>query len=625
MMPPPEASRLSASSGGAPARQPVQLKSEACAPGTRGQIMTDLSGSFGSPHFKGGNYTYESMCTWVISANERQVIVLFFSDFALEQSADCSFDSVTVWDGSRVIGKFCGSAFIPPITSNTNKLMIMFISDAKVEDKGFRAFYRIVDQEKLHGEDSKLLPGQEIPPPISQPDGQTPPGSPGFMGQGQFPGQQPGGQFPGGPGQQPGGQFPGGPGQQPGGQFPGGPGQQPGGQFPGGPGQQPGGQFPGGPGQQPGGQFPGGPGQQPGGQFPGGPGHQPGQQRGGPGMPPMGQGQQPGGQFPGQQPGGAPGQGNRPPPAMPQVGSNDGFLRSSQHVGYHTQIQKMTLKTCGRVPGNEFGVFFSDDCQGALIHRRWVLSTTRCLHLPPTPETDVSFSSVIDWGSNKTIGNVQQVAIRNFKIQNQQPKWFTGFALVQLAKPADYGEGQGPGMVCLPTDNDDDDTPDGSCEFPTAQSHFLYSKHRLTNDKCSQILLNTQGIGIGADRFHMFECYLVQDVAGVNENSLVNHVENLPVASKYCQLDDEMRSRSFFREIPMKFCKDYQDSWQINGVLLQVLSSDPTQCQGSQVQGSRPQMIAIYVRVSHFFEWIFTVTGDASSLDDGQTIKTHDF
>ena len=93
-------------------------------------------------------YPHGAICRWIIRGGPGRVIRLQWLTFALEQSPpECRFDSVTVYDNATMpntgglVGKYCGQALPPTITSTGDTLTIIFRSDSSVAAEGFTASY----------------------------------------------------------------------------------------------------------------------------------------------------------------------------------------------------------------------------------------------------------------------------------------------------------------------------------------------------------------------------------------------------------------------------------------------------------------------------------------------------
>lgn len=65
----------------------------------------------------------------------------------MEADDKCAYDNVAIYDGhstnGTLLARFCGNKIPPPITSITNKMLMVFRSDAYGEFSGFRATYKI--------------------------------------------------------------------------------------------------------------------------------------------------------------------------------------------------------------------------------------------------------------------------------------------------------------------------------------------------------------------------------------------------------------------------------------------------------------------------------------------------
>lgn len=97
-------------------------------------------------------YEHDADCLWVIVAPKGFIVQLSFQSFHLEQSSDCSLDSVTVYEGTAANGTkiqtFCGSNLPPISQSADNVLAIKFVSDSSVSGDGFNAQYVFIDSRR---------------------------------------------------------------------------------------------------------------------------------------------------------------------------------------------------------------------------------------------------------------------------------------------------------------------------------------------------------------------------------------------------------------------------------------------------------------------------------------------
>ncbi|XP_043114357.1 membrane frizzled-related protein [Puntigrus tetrazona] len=106
------------------------------------------SGSLSSPNHP-KPYPHQQLCTWHISVEDGHVVRLSFQNFSLEAQDVCEFDYVEVYDGTdadsdSVLGRFCGPAPPPDLTSSGPVMTVLFVADEGVADSGFHASFRAV-------------------------------------------------------------------------------------------------------------------------------------------------------------------------------------------------------------------------------------------------------------------------------------------------------------------------------------------------------------------------------------------------------------------------------------------------------------------------------------------------
>lgn len=88
-------------------------------------------------------------CHWRMDLPPGYRIKLFFPLMELEDqnilTDSCDFDSVAVYDGNSemdtLLGRWCGTEQPPPLTSRTNKLLVVLNTDRTIAFKGFSASY----------------------------------------------------------------------------------------------------------------------------------------------------------------------------------------------------------------------------------------------------------------------------------------------------------------------------------------------------------------------------------------------------------------------------------------------------------------------------------------------------
>uniref|UniRef100_A0A4W3K7X0 Cubilin n=1 Tax=Callorhinchus milii TaxID=7868 RepID=A0A4W3K7X0_CALMI len=110
-------------------------------------IVTDnIGGVITSPLYP-NNYPDNQNCSWIIQAQEPfKHVTLSFTDFAIESNGkNCSTDALQILDGDNYeappIGRYCGATILQPITSESNALVVNFVSNSGKSDKGFRTTY----------------------------------------------------------------------------------------------------------------------------------------------------------------------------------------------------------------------------------------------------------------------------------------------------------------------------------------------------------------------------------------------------------------------------------------------------------------------------------------------------
>ncbi|TSV15219.1 Procollagen C-endopeptidase enhancer 2 [Bagarius yarrelli] len=114
-----------------------------------GGKMTKPQGTINTPNWPEKNYPSGISCSWLITVEQNKVIEVKFGKFDVERDAYCRFDYVAFYNGgetdaSRRIGKYCGDKAPEPIVTNTNVLLVQFVSDQSVTSDGFIATYSSV-------------------------------------------------------------------------------------------------------------------------------------------------------------------------------------------------------------------------------------------------------------------------------------------------------------------------------------------------------------------------------------------------------------------------------------------------------------------------------------------------
>lgn len=111
-------------------------------------MLKTISGNFTSPSYP-NIYPNNMNCHWSVALPPGYRIKLFFLVMDLEDqnslTDSCDFDSVAVYDGDSEtdasLGRWCGAEQPPPLTSRTNKLLVVLNTDRDIAFKGFSASY----------------------------------------------------------------------------------------------------------------------------------------------------------------------------------------------------------------------------------------------------------------------------------------------------------------------------------------------------------------------------------------------------------------------------------------------------------------------------------------------------
>ncbi|XP_030624670.1 LOW QUALITY PROTEIN: cubilin [Chanos chanos] len=107
-----------------------------------GGYQTGEEGAISSPGYP-NNYPGPSRCAWLLEAPEGHTITLTFTYFHVEEHSQCSWDSVTIFNGGSpgapIIGQYCGTNSPGTVKSGSNKLAVVFLADHSVSRGGFTA------------------------------------------------------------------------------------------------------------------------------------------------------------------------------------------------------------------------------------------------------------------------------------------------------------------------------------------------------------------------------------------------------------------------------------------------------------------------------------------------------
>ncbi|XP_066485218.1 cubilin [Tiliqua scincoides] len=101
-------------------------------------------GSFNSPEFP-EPYPLNVECVWNIRSSPGNRLQLSFTEFQMEDSANCAKDYLEVWEGSfhdQLLGRYCGNSLPLNLTSITGHILwVKFVSDGSKSGIGFRATF----------------------------------------------------------------------------------------------------------------------------------------------------------------------------------------------------------------------------------------------------------------------------------------------------------------------------------------------------------------------------------------------------------------------------------------------------------------------------------------------------
>jgi hypothetical protein len=112
-----------------------------CRAGTLVEIR-GLAGSIQLPLSGTGNYANNAACRWRIVVPSSKLVQVTFRRLGIEQSPDCQYDRVSVFDGpdngSTLIGTYCGTLLPQELIQSTGSvLFVYFVSDIEDGGQGF--------------------------------------------------------------------------------------------------------------------------------------------------------------------------------------------------------------------------------------------------------------------------------------------------------------------------------------------------------------------------------------------------------------------------------------------------------------------------------------------------------
>lgn len=113
-----------------------------CKEGSCTHQITAPLGEINSPNYP-DSYPSRKDCAWLFTTTPGHRLKLIFNDFELEPHQECAYDHISLYDGDSTdaptLGRFCGAKVPHPILSSSNRMYMVFKSDASVQRKGFKA------------------------------------------------------------------------------------------------------------------------------------------------------------------------------------------------------------------------------------------------------------------------------------------------------------------------------------------------------------------------------------------------------------------------------------------------------------------------------------------------------
>ncbi|XP_030748736.1 cubilin-like [Sitophilus oryzae] len=100
-------------------------------------------------------YLANSNCRWVIVAPPGKIIQLTWLTFSVEQSFNCTYDYVKIFDNNTddgmggLIGKYCGSKLPPTLLSTSNIMTVDFVADTSINAEGFLLSYAFLKEDNI--------------------------------------------------------------------------------------------------------------------------------------------------------------------------------------------------------------------------------------------------------------------------------------------------------------------------------------------------------------------------------------------------------------------------------------------------------------------------------------------
>ncbi|XP_059916943.1 ovochymase-2-like [Gadus macrocephalus] len=118
-------------------------------------VVVDDQSIVQSPNYP-DDYSNNFTFTWVIYAPQGHVVKLDFTDFDLEESDGCLYDSLVVLGdvaGVDRLAVLCGRWVPPSVLSYDRVMVLQLTTDATLTHRGFRASLAFIHLADLHNEE----------------------------------------------------------------------------------------------------------------------------------------------------------------------------------------------------------------------------------------------------------------------------------------------------------------------------------------------------------------------------------------------------------------------------------------------------------------------------------------
>ncbi|XP_065362088.1 cubilin homolog [Calliphora vicina] len=131
-----------------------------------GGVYTKPGYSIRLPTDEQGLYMHDMTCYWIIMAPKDKFIMIDWKSFDLEESSDCSYDYVELYDNlakenNQALERYCNAHYPQSFLTHSNILTVKFVSDVSDSAKGFEFSYKFIDATnqcggKIHSSNGKI-------------------------------------------------------------------------------------------------------------------------------------------------------------------------------------------------------------------------------------------------------------------------------------------------------------------------------------------------------------------------------------------------------------------------------------------------------------------------------------